>query len=70
MQQEILQAIWQTAYVPSMPAAATRFIELCMREDPEFDDLVDVLSTDAGMASEILRSGSACRPDPSATTWS
>ncbi len=55
MQQEILQAIWQTAYVPSMPAAATRFIELCMREDPEFDDLVDVLSTDPGMASEILR---------------
>ncbi len=55
MQQEILQAIGQTAYVPSMPAAATRFIELCMREDPEFDDLVDVLSTDPGMASEILR---------------
>ncbi len=55
MRQEILQAIRQTAYVPSMPAAAARFIEMCMREDPEFDDLVDVLSTDAGMASEILR---------------
>jgi len=55
MQQDILQAIRQTAFVPSMPAAAARFIELCMREDPEFDDLVDVLSTDAGMASEILR---------------
>lgn len=55
MQQDILQAIRQTAFVPSMPAAATRFIEMCLREDPEFDDLVDVLSTDAGMASEILR---------------
>ncbi len=55
MQQEILQAIRQTAFVPSMPAAATRFIDVCMREDPEFDDLVDILSTDAGMASEILR---------------
>ncbi len=55
MQQDILQAIRQTAFVPSMPAAAARFIEMCMREDPEFDDLVDVLSADAGMASEILR---------------
>ncbi len=55
MQQNILQAIRQTAFVPSMPAAATRFIEMCMREDPEFDDLVDVLSADAGMASELLR---------------
>ena len=55
MQQDILQAIRQTAFVPSMPAAAVRFIEMCMREEPEFDDLVDVLSADAGMASEILR---------------
>ena len=55
MQQEILQAIRQTAFVPSMPAAAARFIEMCLREEPEFDDLVDVLSTDPGMASEILR---------------
>ena len=55
MQQDILQAIRQTAFVPSMPAAAARFIEMCMREEPEFDDLVDVLSADAGMASEILR---------------
>ncbi len=55
MQQGILDAIRQTASVPSMPLVATRFIELCAREDQEYDDLVDLLSTDAGMASEVLR---------------
>ena len=55
MREEILNAIRQTAYVPSMPRVACRFLQLCAREDQEYDDLVDVLASDAGMTSEILR---------------
>ncbi len=55
MKREVLDAIRQTASVPSMPQVAVRFIELCAREDQEYDDLVDLLNTDPGMASEVLR---------------
>lgn len=55
MEPGVLSAIQETASIPSMPAVAVRFIELCDNEDREYDDLVDVLSADAGMASEILR---------------
>ncbi len=55
MEPGVLSAIRQTASIPSMPAVAVRFIELCDNDDREYDDIVEVLSADAGMASEILR---------------
>ena len=55
MHKDIVEAIRQTAYIPSMPHVACRFLELCAREDQEYDDLVDVLASDAGLTSELLR---------------
>jgi len=52
---ETLELLKRSAAVPSMPQVVTRFLEIT--QDPEFDydDVVEVLSTDPGVASEILR---------------
>lgn len=55
MQQEILNAIRTTASIPAMPQAAARFLQLSAVEDCEYDDLVDVLSSDAAISGEVLR---------------
>ena len=55
MNAKVLEAIKKSAAVPSVPQVVTRFLEIM--QDPEFDydDLVKVLSADAGTVSEILR---------------
>lgn len=52
---EIIGAIRATAAIPTMPLVATRFIEMTAGDNWEYDDLVELLSSDAGMVSEILR---------------
>lgn len=51
----VIDAIKKSAAVPSIPQVVTRFLEIM--QDPNFDyeDLVKVLSADAGTVSEILR---------------
>ncbi|UCE59101.1 MAG: HDOD domain-containing protein [Phycisphaerales bacterium] len=55
MNAKVLEAIKKSACVPSVPQVVTRFLEIM--QDPHFayDDLVKVLSADAGTVSEILR---------------
>lgn len=55
MNARVLDAIKRSAAVPSVPQVVTRFLEIM--QDPEFqyEDLVRVLSADAGTVSEILR---------------
>ena len=55
MNASLLEAIKKSAAVPSMPQVVSRFLEIM--QDPDFDyaNLVKVLSSDAGTASEILR---------------
>jgi HD-like signal output (HDOD) protein len=55
MEAEVAQLLKRSAVIPSLPEVATRFLEIV--QDPEFDyqDAVQVISTDAGTASEILR---------------
>ena len=52
---EILSAIKRGGAVPSMPQVVTRFLEIIQDAEFQYDDLVSVLSTDPGTASEILR---------------
>jgi HD-like signal output (HDOD) protein len=45
----------RSAAVPSVPHVVTRFLEITQETNFEFDDLADLLGTDPGIASEILR---------------
>lgn len=55
MQTAVIEMLKRSAVIPSMPQVAARFLEII--QDPEFDyaDVVEVLSSDAGTAGEILR---------------
>lgn len=55
LQIETLEAIKRSASVPSMPLVATRCYE--MTQDPQCDinELVELLSTDPGIAADVLR---------------
>jgi len=55
MDSTVFDLLKRSAAIPSMPQVAARFLEII--QDPEFEyrEVVDVLSTDPGMASEILR---------------
>lgn len=55
MHAETLEAIRRSAALPSMPLVATRCFE--MTNDPlcSFDRLVELLSTDPGIAADVLR---------------
>ncbi|MFQ5589646.1 MAG: HDOD domain-containing protein [Phycisphaerae bacterium] len=55
MNAKVIEAIKKSAAVPSVPQVVTRFLEIM--QDPQFkyDDLVKVVSADAGTVSEILR---------------
>lgn len=55
MNTKVLEAIKQTAAVPSVPQVVTRFLEIMQDPSFEYDDLVKILSADAGTVSEILR---------------
>ncbi len=55
MKPEIIDAIKRSSAVPSMPAVVTRFLEVIQQPDFEYEDLISLMSTDPGTASEILR---------------
>lgn len=55
MDSAILELLKRSAAIPSMPQVATRFLEIVQEPDFDFKDVVEVLSTDPGTASEILR---------------
>lgn len=55
MKAQVLEAIKSSAAVPSVPKVVTRFLEIMQNPDFNYDDLVRVLSADAGTVSEILR---------------
>lgn len=51
----LLDMIAQTATLPTMPEVVTSFLELSAQPECEVKDLVAVLQTDPGIASELLR---------------
>jgi len=55
MNAKVLEAIKKTAAVPSVPQVVTRFLEIMQDPNFDYDDMVKVLSADAGTVSEILR---------------
>lgn len=55
MNAAILEMIKKSAAVPSMPQIVSRFLEIMQDPNFRYDDLVKVLSVDAGTVSEILR---------------
>lgn len=55
MHTETLEAIKRSAAIPSMPLIATRCYEMTSDPDCDFTKLVELLSTDPGIASDILR---------------
>ena len=55
MNARVLQAIKESAAVPSIPQVVSRFIEIMRDPDFSYDDLVKTLSSDPGTVSEILR---------------
>lgn len=52
---ETLELLKRSAAVPSVPHVVTRFLEITQDPGFEFDDLADLLSSDPGIASEVLR---------------
>jgi HD-like signal output (HDOD) protein len=52
---ETLELLKRSAAVPSVPHVVTRFLEMTQEAQFEYDDLAELLGTDPGMASEILR---------------
>ena len=55
MNAAVLEKIKQSAAVPSMPQVVVRFLEVVQNPDFDYDDVVKVLSADAGTVSELLR---------------
>ncbi len=55
MQAETLEAIQRSAAIPSMPMIATRCYEMTSDPNCNYDRLIELLSTDAGMAADVLR---------------
>ena len=55
MESEVLDLLKRSAAIPSMPQAAARFLEIVQNPDFNYTEVVEVLSTDPGTASEILR---------------
>jgi HD-like signal output (HDOD) protein len=55
MNARVLETIKQSAAVPSMPQVVVRFLEVIQHPDFDYDEVVKVLSTDAGTVSELLR---------------
>jgi len=55
MNPSISDALKKSAAVPSMPQVVTRFLEVIQDPNFDYDNVVKVLSVDAGTVSEILR---------------
>lgn len=55
MHADTLEAIRRSAAIPSMPLVATRCFEMTQDPNCNYDRLVELLSTDPGIAAEILR---------------
>ncbi len=55
MDTAVLDLLKRSAAIPSMPQVATRFLEIAQEPDFDYREVVEVLSTDAGTAGEILR---------------
>jgi HD-like signal output (HDOD) protein len=55
MNAHVIAAIKKSAAVPTIPRVVTRFLEVTNDPNYSYDDIVKVLSTDAGTVSEILR---------------
>jgi HD-like signal output (HDOD) protein len=51
----VLDQLKRSAAIPSMPQVAIRFLEIIQEPDFEFEDVVEVFSTDPGATSDILR---------------
>ncbi len=52
---KVLDAIKQSAAIPSVPQVVTRFLEIMQNPEFDYDDLVRILAADAGTVGEILR---------------
>lgn len=55
LQSETLDAVRRSAAIPSMPLVATRCFEITQNPECSYDQLVELLGTDPGIAAEILR---------------
>ena len=55
MQSETLETIKRSASIPSMPLVATRCYEMTQDSNCDYNKLVDLLSTDPGIAASVLR---------------
>jgi HD-like signal output (HDOD) protein len=55
MQSETLEAIKRSASIPSMPMVATRCYEMTQDAFCDYTKLVELLSTDPGIAADVLR---------------
>ncbi|MEK6643930.1 MAG: HDOD domain-containing protein [Planctomycetota bacterium] len=55
LQHETIDAIKRSASIPSMPMVATRCYEMTQKSDCDYAQLVALLSTDPGIAADVLR---------------
>ncbi|MCA9255485.1 MAG: HDOD domain-containing protein [Phycisphaerales bacterium] len=55
MQAETLESIKRSASIPSMPLVATRCYEMTQDSNCDYNKLVELLSTDPGIAASVLR---------------
>src|SRR2546423_22112 len=55
MHTQTLEAIKRSSTIPSMPLVATRCMEITQDPNCSYNDLVELLNTDPGIASDILR---------------
>jgi len=55
MQNETLDIIKRSASIPSMPLVATRCYEMTQNSNCDYNQLVELLSTDPGIAAGVLR---------------
>ncbi|NOS99862.1 MAG: HDOD domain-containing protein [Phycisphaerales bacterium] len=55
MNADVLAAIQRTDALPSMPQIVTRFFEITLEPNYRQEDIIQLLSTDPGVAADILR---------------
>ncbi|MBI5763799.1 MAG: HDOD domain-containing protein [Planctomycetes bacterium] len=55
LQHETIEAIMRSASIPSMPMVATRCYEMTQDAACDYGKLVELLSTDPGIAADVLR---------------
>ena len=55
MDHVVLDLLKRTTAIPSMPQVAVRFLEIVQQPDFDFNEVVEIFSTDSGSTSDILR---------------